>query len=39
LLGVSAGFPLLDPLAALLVAVFIGHACWEIAKSGASDPR
>ena len=35
LLGVWAGFPLLDPLAALLVAGFIGHACWEIAH-GAS---
>jgi len=35
LLGVWAGYPLLDPLAALLVAVFIGHACWEIWKQAA----
>jgi len=35
LLGVSAGFPLLDPLAALLVAVFIGHAGWEIAQEAS----
>ena len=35
LLGVAAGYPLLDPLAALLVAGFIGHACWQIAQ-GAS---
>ena len=35
LFGVWAGFPLLDPLAALLVAGFIGYACWEIAQ-GAS---
>lgn len=32
LVGVGAGYPVLDPLAALLVAGFIGHACWEIAK-------
>ena len=32
LLGVNAGFPILDPLAALLVAAFIGRACWEIAQ-------
>jgi len=35
LLGVWWGFPLLDPLAALLVAAFIGHACWEIAKEAS----
>ena len=35
LIGVSLGYPLLDPLAALFVAAFIGHACWEIAQ-GAS---
>jgi cation diffusion facilitator family transporter len=35
LIGVSFGYPLLDPLAALFVAAFIGHACWEIAQ-GAS---
>ena len=32
LVGVWLGYPLLDPLAALLVAVFIGRAAWEIAK-------
>jgi len=32
LLGVQAGYPVLDPLAALLVAVFIGQACWQIAQ-------
>jgi len=35
LLGVWAGYPLLDPLAALLVAVFIGRACWEIAQQAS----
>jgi cation diffusion facilitator family transporter len=35
LLGVAMGYPLLDPLAALIVAGFIGHACWGIAQ-GAS---
>jgi cation diffusion facilitator family transporter len=35
LLGVWWGVPLLDPLAALLVAGFIGHAGWEIAKSSS----
>ena len=29
------GYPLLDPLAGLVVAVFIGHACWEIAKDAS----
>jgi cation diffusion facilitator family transporter len=32
LTGVWWGYPLLDPLAALLVAVFIGKAAWEIAR-------
>ena len=32
LFGVWLGFPILDPLAALLVAGFILHACWEIAQ-------
>lgn len=36
LLGVWAGYPLLDPLAALLVAGFIGQACWEIAHDASS---
>jgi len=35
LLGVWAGYSVLDPLAALLVAVFIGHACWEIAQQAS----
>lgn len=35
LLGVWWGYPLLDPLAALLVAGFIGHACWSIAKEAS----
>jgi cation diffusion facilitator family transporter len=35
LIGVWFGYPLLDPLAALLVAVFIGHACWEIAQEAS----
>jgi cation diffusion facilitator family transporter len=35
LLGVWWGYPLLDPIAALLVAGFIGHACWQIAKSAS----
>jgi cation diffusion facilitator family transporter len=35
LLGVWAGYPLLDPLAALFVAAFIGRACWEIAQSAS----
>ena len=35
LVGVWFGYPLLDPLAALLVAAFIGHACWEIAQDAS----
>ena len=30
LVGVRLGFPLLDPVAAIVVAGFIGYACWEI---------
>ena len=30
LVGVRAGYPLLDPVAAIIVAGFIAHACWEI---------
>lgn len=30
LIGVRMGYPLLDPLAALIIAAFIGYACWEI---------
>lgn len=33
--GVWLGYPLLDPLAALFVAAFIGHACWEIAQEAS----
>ena len=32
LIGVWFGYPILDPMAALLVAGFIGHACWSIAQ-------
>ena len=35
LLGVAAGYPLLDPLAALFVAGFIGQACWSIAQDAS----
>ena len=30
LIGVQFGMPILDPVAAIVVAVFIGRACWEI---------
>ena len=35
LLGVWLGYPILDPLAAVLVAGFIGYAGWEIAKDAS----
>jgi len=35
LFGVWAGYPLFDPVAALLVAGFIGHACWSIAQEAS----
>lgn len=35
LLGVWFGYPWLDPVAALFVAAFIGHACWEIAQEAS----
>ena len=35
LIGVWLGYPLLDPLAALLVAGFIGRACWNIAQNAS----
>jgi cation diffusion facilitator family transporter len=35
LIGVGLGYPLLDPMAALLVAGFIGHACWSIAQEAS----
>jgi cation diffusion facilitator family transporter len=36
LIGVQFGYPWLDPAAALVVAVFIGYACWEIFNSSTS---
>jgi len=35
LFGVWYGYPLLDPLAAIVVAGFIGHACWSIAREAS----
>jgi cation diffusion facilitator family transporter len=35
LVGVWFGFPILDPLAALLVAGFILRACWQIAQEAS----
>ena len=35
LLGVWWGYPVLDPLAAVVVAGFIGHACWSIAQEAS----
>jgi cation diffusion facilitator family transporter len=35
LFGVWFGYPLFDPFAALLVAGFIGHACWSIAQEAS----
>ena len=35
LIGVKLGWPVLDPVAALVVAVFIGHAAYQIARSAA----
>ena len=35
LVGVWLGYPILDPLAAVLVAGFIGRAGWEIAKDAS----
>jgi cation diffusion facilitator family transporter len=35
LFGVWWGYPLLDPLAAVVVAGFIGHACWSIAREAS----
>jgi len=35
LFGVWWGYPLLDPMAALLVAGFIGNACWSIAQDAS----
>lgn len=35
LIGVWLGYPMLDPLAAILVAGFIGRACWDIAQESS----
>ena len=35
LFGVWLGYPVLDPIAALLVAGFIGYACWSIAQEAS----
>jgi cation diffusion facilitator family transporter len=35
LAGVWFGYPVLDPLAGLVVSVFIGHACWQIAREAS----
>ena len=35
LFGVWFGYPLFDPVAALLVAGFIGYACWSIAQEAS----
>jgi cation diffusion facilitator family transporter len=35
LVGAWLGYPRLDPFAGLVVAVFIGHACWQIAKDAS----
>jgi cation diffusion facilitator family transporter len=33
LIGATLGYPVLDPIAALIVVGFIGHAAWEIFRS------
>jgi len=33
LIGVKYGIVILDPIAAIVIAMFIGYACWEIFKS------
>ena len=35
LLGAWLGYPRIDPFAGLVVAVFIGHACWQIAREAS----
>ena len=35
LTGVSLGYPVLDPIAGLVVSVFIGYACWQIAREAS----
>ena len=33
--GRCAGYPVLDPIAGLVVSVFIGYACWQIAREAS----
>ena len=35
LVGVWLGYPILDPIAGLVVTVFIGYACWQIAREAS----
>ena len=35
LTGVALGYPILDPIAGLVVSVFIGYACWQIAREAS----
>jgi cation diffusion facilitator family transporter len=35
LFGVWWGYPIFDPIAAIVVAGFIGHACWDIAQDAS----
>jgi cation diffusion facilitator family transporter len=35
LTGVWLGYPILDPIAGLIVTVFIGYACWQIAREAS----
>ena len=35
LAGVWLGYPILDPIAGLVISVFIGYACWKIAREAS----
>ena len=35
LTGVWLGYPILDPIAGLVVTMFIGYACWQIAREAS----
>ena len=35
LVGVWLGYPVLDPIAGLVVSAFIGYACWQIAREAS----
>jgi len=35
LTGVWLGYPILDPIAGLVISVFIGYACWKIAREAS----